>query len=111
MPDQKIHQFLIEPEYPLSQDGTMRRDPTRYIRINDKRIVYFISKSTIDSDMDRLIVPGIVVSEEYRTRKNAPTIDVKVIEDGYLKGEIQDRLGFVGPIKNNQVIFWSKLPF
>ncbi|MBR9704738.1 hypothetical protein GOV12_04955 [Candidatus Pacearchaeota archaeon] len=81
---------------------------THYFDIDGKIIPYFISTSYKGGNIDRqrVVVPGIKVSDEYAPSCGGlEVIDIKHISDPELRKRLEDSLGSKG---KDGIVFWGE---
>ncbi len=68
-------------EYGLAfkSEGYPIQTPPEYLKINDTKIIYFLSR---EKSGTAVIVPGIVKSDVYKTKSNYDAVKVEPIEEG-----------------------------
>ena len=73
--------------------------PSQFVDVDGTKIVYFRSLTGVGYKV--VVVPGIVVSDEYLTEYNALVVDVEPITDSALRKRLEEMLK-----KDGYVNFW-----
>jgi hypothetical protein len=92
-------QFIITMGLENIDIGQIVQSTGHYLDVEDSKIVYFITASK-DGRYTSVIIPGIVMSDEYRT-ENTRAIKVEPITDPQFKDKINKLLG-----SKENISFW-----
>jgi hypothetical protein len=78
-----VKQLLIRKEWEKPHNPEDIVSPTSYLNVDGQKIAYFTRHSENPNGGFILIVPGVVVGEEYKTEHGALAVDVQPIDPSY----------------------------
>ena len=83
-----------ESAYQFSKAGRSphRRRAAEYLDVDGRRVAYFESRLLKANSVPMIVVPGVVVSNEYRTDFDVPAVNVEPLADPAYRNKVRDAI-------------------
>jgi len=94
--------FVVSKEKEFTMYAPFKISATGYVDVGDKKVVYFETTSS-DDNLCSVVVPGVVIRNEYKGRFDNPTVDVDPITDFDFRSQVRAAL----KAENKKIHFWS----